>query len=443
MKTYFIHTFGCQMNVHESEIIAGILKSKGYTEGKDANSSDVVVFNTCTIRESADKKIESHIGNMKASKAKNKNQIVIVCGCMTEIKDNAERLHKKFPFVDIILGTQNLADFESLFDEFIKNKNKIVSKNNGITKLSKTPPCYRTSGVNAWVNISYGCNNFCTYCIVPYARGREVSIPMNQIIDEVKFCLESGYKQITLLGQNVNSYGNDIGDKNVTFANLLRELDKLPYKYRLRFMTSHPKDISDEVIEVISKSKNICHGIHLPVQSGSTKILKEMNRKYTREHYLERIHKIKELIPDAELTTDIIVGFPDETEEDFNETLSLVKEVRYQQIFGFIYSRRKGTVADKMENQIPLQIKKERLAKLINLEREIASEISASYIGKTVEVLIEGKQVKNGKTYFVGSTDGNKNINILVKDNELDLTGSFVSVRVTSSKLTVLFGKII
>lgn len=441
MKTYFIHTFGCQMNVHESEMIAGILRKKGYEEGESAEKADVVVFNTCTIRESADKKIESHIGNLKQSKKLNKNKIIIVCGCMTQLKDNAYNLHQKFPYIDIILGTQNLADFENLFDKCLEAKKSIIELRKENTKLVKDMPCYRTSGTNAWVNITYGCNNFCTYCIVPYVRGREVSVPMEQIIDEIKFCLESGYKQITLLGQNVNSYGNDIGDNKTTFSNLLKEIDKLPYKFRLRFMTSHPKDLTDEVIDTIAKSKHICHGIHLPVQSGSNEILAKMNRKYTREHYLEVVKKIKKALPDAELTTDIIVGFPNETEDDFNDTIDLIKKVKYQQIFGFIYSKRRGTVAEKMDNQIPLNVKKERLAKLIEIEREIASNISSGYVGKTVEVLIEGTTTKYGKEYFVGSTDGNKNVNILVSDAENVKIGDFINVEITSSKLTVLYGK--
>lgn len=436
---YFIQTFGCQMNVHESEKFAGMLSSLKMSEASDAKDADIVVINTCTIRESAEKKIESFIGNLKANKKSGKLKCLAVAGCMTQQDSRAEELKKRFPFIDIIIGTHNLVDFKEIFLSWYKehkSKIAIIDKRESGKDANEF---YRTSGVNAYVNISFGCNNYCTYCIVPYVRGREISRPMQDILDEVKSLLNEGYKQITLLGQNVNSYGNDIEDENVSFPNLLKAIDKFDYKFRLRFMTSHPKDLSDELIDTLANSKHICHSIHLPVQSGSSYILDKMNRKYTREHYLSIIKKIKEKIPDVGLTTDIIVGFPGETEEDFNETLSLIKEVGYQQIFGFIYSRRKGTVADKMENQIPLAIKKERLAKLIELEREIASKISESQVGKTIEVLIEG----TNKNYLACSSEQNKNVYVaLEKDASAEsYIGDFRQVTITKSKLTVLYGK--
>lgn len=437
---YFIQTFGCQMNVHESEKMAGVLKNLGMSESTLASEADVVVINTCAIRESAEKKIESFIGNLKAPKAKGVVKCVVLVGCMTQQSGRAESIKKKFPFVDLIIGTMNLSNFKELFLEWAKSDKsqiEILEERNDkdITDI------HRTSGVNAWVNISFGCNNFCTYCIVPYVRGREISRPMSEIIDEVKALLEKGYKQITLLGQNVNSYGNDSPDPTITFANLLKEIDKLDYKFRLRFMTSHPKDLNDDVIDAIKNGKHICHSIHLPTQSGSSKILKEMNRKYSREHYMNLVSRIREQIPDVELTTDIIVGFPDESDEDFEDTLSLIRFARYQQIFGFIYSKRRGTVAEKMPNQVPLALKKERLARLIELEREIASEISASYVGKIVEVLVEG----TNKNFLVGSTDQNKNVNISLPQGKTaeEFIGEFVKVRIVSSKLTVLYGEII
>ncbi len=437
---YYIQTFGCQMNVHESEKLAGVLENLKMEETANAKEADVVVINTCAIRDSAEKKIESFIGNLKAPKQKGIVKCVVLVGCMTQQDGRAELIKKKFPFVDLIIGTMNLSNFKSLFLEWAKSKKsqiEILENRTG----KDIEDVYRTSGVNAWVNISFGCNNFCTYCIVPYVRGREISRPMEEIIEEVKSLLDKGYKQITLLGQNVNSYGNDIEDDNITFANLLREIDKLDYKFRLRFMTSHPKDLNNDVIDAIKNGTHICHSIHLPAQSGSTKVLTEMNRKYTREHYMSLVEKIRKEIPDVELTTDIIVGFPGETEEEFEETLSLIRFAKYQQIFGFIYSKRKGTVAEQMENHIPLAVKKERLARLIELEREIASEISKSYVGKVVEVLVEG----TNKGYLVGSTDQNKNVNIVMQDgqNANDLIGSFVKVCITSSKLTVLYGEII
>ena len=436
---YFIQTFGCQMNVHESEKVAGVLHTLGMTETTSTQDADVVVINTCTIRENADKKIESFIGNLKQLKKQGITKCIVVFGCLVQIEEKVTALKQKFPFIDIVFGTMNLDSFKSLFLAWAKENKQIIELKQSRT-AKDIKECYRTSGTNAWVNISFGCNNYCTYCIVPYVRGREISRPMEDILEEVQEILSNGYKQITLLGQNVNSYGNDVEDKNVTFANLLREIDKFDYKFRLRFMTSHPKDISPEVVDVIKNSTHICHYLHLPVQSGSTKILNAMNRKYTREHYLDTIKMVKEKIPDIGLTTDIIVGFPGETEEDFEDTLSLVKEVGYQQIFGFNYSRRKNTVADKMENQIPLATKKERLQRLIELERTLASEISEKQVGKTVEVLIEG----TNKNYLSGSTDQNKNVNITLPANKNpeDFIGKFVNCKITKSKLTVLYGEI-
>lgn len=437
--TYYIQTFGCQMNVHESEKLAGVLKSLGLTECFDPKKADVAILNTCAIRESAELKIESFIGNLKKPKQEGFTKCIALVGCMTQQDNKAAEIKKKFPQVDIIIGTHNLANFKELFLEFVnthKSQIQILDK-----RLNKDiEEVYRTSGTNAWVNISFGCNNFCSYCIVPYVRGREISRPQNEIVNEVEDLLKQGYKQITLLGQNVNSYGNDLDDKNVNFSNLLRQIDQLPYKFRLRFMTSHPKDLSDELIDTIAESKHVCHGIHLPVQSGSTTCLERMNRKYTREHYLNIVRKIKSKISDVELTTDIIVGFVGETDEEFEDTISLIKEVKYQQIFGFLYSKRKGTAAEKMDGHLPLSVKKERLARLIETEREIASEISKSYVGKTVEVLIEG----TNKTFLVGSTDQNKNINISLPQGYKaeDLIGKFAQVEVTGSKLTVLYGKI-
>lgn len=436
---YFIQTFGCQMNVHESEKVAGVLHTLGMTETTSSQDADVVVINTCTIRENADKKIESFIGNLKQLKKQGITKCIVVFGCLVQIEEKVTALKQKFPFIDIVFGTMNLDSFKSLFLAWAKENKQIIELKQ-LRTAKDIKECYRTSGTNAWVNISFGCNNYCTYCIVPYVRGREISRPMEDILEEVQEILSNGYKQITLLGQNVNSYGNDVEDKNVTFANLLREIDKFDYKFRLRFMTSHPKDISPEVVDVIKNSTHICHYLHLPVQSGSTKILNAMNRKYTREHYLDTIKMVKEKIPDIGLTTDIIVGFPGETEEDFEDTLSLVKEVGYQQIFGFNYSRRKNTVADKMENQIPLATKKERLQRLIELERTIASEISEKQVGQTVEVLIEG----TNKNYLSGSTDQNKNVNITLPANKKpeDFIGKFVNCKITKSKLTVLYGEI-
>lgn len=437
---YYIQTFGCQMNVHESEKIAGVLRSYGMTECDDVKQADIAVLNTCAIRESAELKIESFVGNLKRTKKEGITKCIVLVGCMTQQENKAQELKHKFPQIDIVLGTHNLKNFKSVLDRFLKSGQsqiEIVKE-----RLSgDIEEVYRTSGVNAWVNISFGCNNFCSYCIVPYVRGREISRDENEIINECKSLINAGYKQITLLGQNVNSYGNDIDNPEINFPNLLKKIDAIEGEYRIRFMTSHPKDLSDELIAVMKNGKHICHSVHLPVQSGSNSVLERMNRKYTREHYLEIVRKLRTAMPEIQLTTDIIVGFVGETEEEFLDTLELIKEVKYQQIFGFLYSKRKGTVAETMSGHLPLATKKERLARLINLEREIASGISASFIGQKVRVLIEGVN----KIFLVGSTEQNKNINLSLPKGKTaeDYIGKFVTAEVTNSKLTVLYGKII
>ncbi len=436
---YYINTYGCQMNVHESEKLAGILEEMGYTLADSDKTADVVVFNTCAIRESAEQKIFGNIGMLKSVKAANPNMIIAVCGCMSQQKGYPEMIVKKYPYVDIIFGTHNLAKFKEFLNKKKSQKRVVEVVETEDIKLRDSMEATRTSGTNAWVNITYGCNNFCTYCIVPYVRGREVSRPMQDIIDEVEKLLKKGFKQITLLGQNVNSYGNDIDDEKVNFANLLRELDKLDYKYRLRFMTSHPKDLSKEVIDAMANGKHICHYLHLPVQSGSDEILKKMNRHYDTKRYFSVIDMARKAMPDIEFSSDIIVGFPGETEEDFEDTINLVKKVRYQQLFTFIYSKRKGTVAEKMPNQVDIKTKKQRLSKLIEIEREIATEISQKYLGKKVEVLVEGIHPKK-KGYLMGSTDFGKTISF---EGDENLLGSFVSVLVDKANHTTLSGKIV
>lgn len=436
---YYINTYGCQMNVHESEKLAGILENLGYTLAQSDTTADVVVFNTCAIRESAEQKIFGNIGMLKSVKQQNPNMIIAVCGCMSQQNGYAEQIVKKFPYVDIIFGTHNLAKFETFLKQKATQKRVIEVVETEDISLRDSMKVARTSGVNAWVNITYGCNNFCTYCIVPYVRGREVSRPIEDIVLEVETLLKQGYKQITLLGQNVNSYGNDIQSSEVNFAALLAKLDKLPYKYRLRFMTSHPKDLSEEVIKTIAESKNICHYLHLPVQSGSNSVLKAMNRKYTVEHYVSLIEMAKKYMADIEFSSDIIVGFPGETQDDFLDTIKLIKHVKYQQLFTFIYSRRKGTLADKMENQIDIKIKKQRLAELIDIQREVATEISKKYINKNVEVLVEGVHPKK-KGYLMGSTDFGKTISF---EGDAKMLGSFVMVNVQKANHTTLTGKIV
>ncbi len=440
-KKYLILTYGCQMNVHESEKLAGILESNGYEVCTDATLADIVVFNTCAIRENAEEKIFGNIGELKNIKLAKPDMIIAIGGCMSQQKNYADEIMQKFPYVDIVFGTHNLADFENLLKEREKSGKKIsrICEDETIS-LRDQMLISRTSGVNAWVNIMYGCNNFCTYCIVPYVRGREISRPVQDILKEVESLLKEGYKQITLLGQNVNSYSGVDSDGNVSsFASLLKAVDSFDeYKYRIRFMTSHPKDLSSEVIDIISKSKHICHGIHLPVQSGSDNMLKAMNRHYDINRYKSVVTEIREKMPDSELTTDIIVGFPGETEADFEKTLAIMRFARYMQIFGFIYSKRKGTPAEKMENQVDAKTKKERLSRLLALKNEIINEKTAKMLGQTYEVLVESYDKE--KDVLFGSLDSGKTISFKGTEN---CVGEFLDVKVTEVRKSVIYGEIV
>lgn len=370
---YFIVTFGCQMNVHDSEKIAGILEGKGYQATDSKEDADIIVFNTCAIREGAEDRVFGNVGALKKMKRERPDLIIVVCGCMTQKQETAEMMKKKFPFVDIIMGTFNMPKLSEYIDKVREQKKRLLElfEEGDIDELL---PYKRTSGDNAWVNIMQGCNNFCTYCIVPYVRGREKSREEDVILSEIRELVASGqYKKITLLGQNVNSYGKDLKEP-VSFAKLLSDICKIEGDFKLWFMTSHPKDLSDEVIDVIAREDKILKDIHLPAQSGNNRILALMNRKYTREKYLEIIDKIRAKIPNCRITSDFIVGFPTETEEEFNDTYSLVEKVRYDSIFAFIYSPRIGTVASKMAGQIDEKTKHIRVNKLLKLEKQIQKE---------------------------------------------------------------------
>ena len=373
-KYYHIVTYGCQMNIHESEKLAGMLKSLGYLEIDDRNKADVIVFNTCSIRQGAEDRAFGNIGALKGLKKKNPNLIVAVCGCMTQQESRAEELKKTFPFVNIIFGTHNLFEFKKYLLEHLETKKRIINICKDEKLMPKETEIYRTSlDGNAYVNIIYGCNNFCSYCIVPYVRGRERSRQLDDIVSEVKGLIKEGYTTITLLGQNVNSYGKDLDDENANFANLLKTLASLDGEFTIKFMTSHPKDLTSDVIDAIRDYDKISKEIHLPVQSGSDRILKLMNRHYDSQHYRKIIKEIKEKIVGVRLSTDIIVGFPTETEEDFMDTYNLVKEVGYDSIFAYMYSIRTGTKAEKME-QVRFEIKNERVNRILNLERTLQKQ---------------------------------------------------------------------
>lgn len=368
---YYIVTYGCQMNVHESEKLASICEKMGYTLADKREDADLIVFNTCAIREGAEDRVFGNVGALKKLKKQKPSLIIAVCGCMTQKQTTANYIMNTFPFVDIVIGTFNLPNFEHYVNA-VKTGRQLELLQEG--DIDESVPYKRTSGDNAWVNIMQGCNNFCTYCIVPYVKGREKSRQEANILKEIREVLAEGkYKKITLLGQNVNSYGKDLVPA-VSFAQLLRDICAIEGDFKLTFMTSHPKDLTDEVIDVIASEDKILKDIHLPAQSGNNRILKLMNRVYTREKYLGIINKIREKIPDARITSDFIVGFPTETEEEFQDTMSLVREVKFDSIFAFMYSPREGTVASKMEGQVPQEIKQRRVNELLALEKEIQKQ---------------------------------------------------------------------
>ena len=424
---YHIQTYGCQMNVHESEKLAGILQSRGYTACDRVEDADIIILNTCCVRETAESKVYGHLGRIKSQKRA--GAVLAVCGCMTQRRDVAESLAKRCPFVDIVLGTFNQCRFGEYLDEFLHTGAKIVEVWDS-AREECAAPIVRTSGVNAWLNIMYGCNNFCTYCIVPYVRGRERCRPLDDVLADVDGLLKSGYKQITLLGQNVNSYEH----KGKNFIDLLKLLDN-GEKYRLKFMTSHPKDFSTELAEQISSSAVLSKSLHIPVQSGSNRILKEMNRRYTREEYLAKIAGLRALVPEIGLSSDMMVGFPTETEDDFLQTLDLAQTVRYNNLFMFIYSRRSGTPADKMP-QLDYKTKQARIDRLIKAQFEISKRIAAEHVGRTAPVLVSEK---DGDKCFGTAEDDSA----ITFDGANVAVGDFVRVKITSAKNANLKGEVV
>lgn len=424
------------MNVHESEKIAGILSGMGYLECKAPEDADVIVFNTCCVRENAEQHAFGNIGMLKKLKAEKPELVIAVCGCMTQQGNFSEKLLKSYPYVDLVIGTFNIDKFGELLAKKIESKKRLVEilEKNGEISESVTP--LRSSFPNAWVNVMYGCNNFCSYCIVPYVRGRERSRRADKIVAEIKGLVENGYKEITLLGQNVNSYGKDLKDGS-SFSSLLDEIGKLEGKFRLRFMSNHPKDLTEEVVEAIERNPHACKAIHLPVQSGSDRILKEMNRRYTVEDYLGKVAKIRDIIPNCAITTDIIVGFPTETEKEFEDTVSLVEKVRYDGAFTFVYSPREGTKAAAMDGQIPADIKKDRIMRLVDIQNEINREESSKYVGRTVEILFEDYDEKKQK--YMGRDERGRMAYCEYPEN---VVGNFAEVEITSTGGMSLIGKI-
>ncbi|HVJ48653.1 tRNA (N6-isopentenyl adenosine(37)-C2)-methylthiotransferase MiaB [Desulfitobacterium sp.] len=429
--------YGCQMSERDADTLTEISAQEGYTRTDDLENADLVIINTCCVRESAENKILGKIGELKKLKERNPHLKIAVSGCMVQQPGALERLQHRAPHVDIWAGTHNLPEFGRLI--------RLAEDNQKVAEVWKEPgpafeatPLAEKGKLKANVNISYGCNNFCTYCIVPHVRGRERSRKPEDIIREIQELVASGCKEITLLGQNVNSYGHDL-NISYDFANLLKQVDEIPGLLRVRFLTSHPKDLSDQLIETVAAGQHLCEHFHLPIQAGSNEILRHMNRKYTREYYLDRIAKIREIIPDASLTTDLIVGFPGETEVDFEQTLDIISRVHYSQAFTFIYSKRSGTPAAVMTDQIPLDVKKRRLQYLMNHQNAQSLEWRKAMVGKIYEVLVEGPS-KSNPDRLTGRTRGNE---LVVFPGDPKLKGTLVKVRMREARSWTLLGEIL
>ena len=435
-RKFHITTFGCQMNEHDSEVMTGMLLEKGFEAVKERKDADILIINTCSVRDNADKRFFGTLGALKKRKKDNPNLIMCVCGCMMQQQHVIDTLKQKYPWVDVVFGTHNIHQFPELLENVINEKKKQISVWDEGGEIVEGLPAKRLHENKALVNIMFGCNNFCTYCIVPYTRGRERSRHPEDILKEVRNLVADGVKEIMLLGQNVNSYK---GADGVDFADLIYMLNEVEGLERIRFMTPHPKDLSDKLIQAYVDCDKLCKNIHLPVQSGSSRVLKEMNRRYTREQYLELVRKLREAVPHITMSTDIIVGFPGETEEDFEETLDLVRTVRYDSAFTFLYSIRKGTPAEKYENQVPEEVKHERFNRLVDLVNTISAEKNALYKGTVQQVLVEGSSARNSKT-LAGRTDG---FNLVNFPGSKDMIGKTIDIEITEGKTFSLEGKVV
>lgn len=432
-----VETYGCQQNENDSERIKGMLSEMGYTFTESRDEADLILFNTCAVREGAEMRVLGNIGALKHLKAKREDLIIGICGCMMQQEHMVKKIKSKYKHVSIVFGTHSLYSFPEIVYKAISKNERVISLVESEGRIAEDIPVYRESKASAWVSIMYGCNNFCSYCIVPYVRGRERSREPENIIAEIKELAKRGVKEITLLGQNVNSYGKDL-DRDVDFADLLLIADKIEGIKRIRFMTSHPKDMTDKLIETLPKLKNLCDQIHLPFQAGSNRILKKMNRGYTKEDYITLVEKVRKVMPDAVFTTDIIVGFPGETKEDFNETLDVLKRVRFDSVFSFIYSKREGTPAAKMEDQIPENIKHENFDKLLDVQNKISREINETYDGKICKIMVEGVS-KTNDLMMCGRTSGGKIVNFPKDENLRE--GDFINVKITKISTWSLMGE--
>jgi tRNA-2-methylthio-N6-dimethylallyladenosine synthase len=433
---YFILSFGCQMNMHDSEVMAGILENIGYAAAETKEQADVLLINTCCVRETAENKIYGLMGKLRKLKHEKPGLIIGIGGCMTQQEKVAEKIKTRFPFIDLVFGTENYHRLAELLKTARDSQKTVLELSHKINPVIEGLPIKRASGSRAWVVVTYGCNNYCTYCIVPYVRRSERSRQPAHIISEVKDLAAHGYREITLLGQNVNSYGKDL-EHPLDFAGLLTEINRISGLDRIRFITSHPRDFTQNLIETISNSEKICEHIHLPVQAGSNHILKKMNRGYTREHFISLVESIRRSIPGVSITTDIMAGFPGESDQDFQDTLDLVESVRFDSAFTFIYNKRQGTPAASMEGQLPEHVKSERIKVLIELQNKISKEINLREIGKRQWLLVEGTSRTNNQ-FLSGRTRSNK---MVVFPGPYFLDGKIIEVEITKGKLTHLEGK--
>ena len=437
-KKFLIRTFGCQMNEHDTEVMAGILTAMGYDVATDVEDADIILLNTCAIRENAENRVFGEIGHLKPLKQKNPNLLIGICGCMSQEEAVVNRILQKHSFIDMVFGTHNIHRLPFIVREAMFSKEMVVEVWSKEGDVIENLPKVRRGEIKAWVNIMYGCDKFCTYCIVPYTRGKERSRRPEDIIDEVRELARLGYQEVTLLGQNVNAYGRDFEDREYGLGNLMDEIRKIGIP-RVRFTTSHPRDFDDHLIEVLAKGGNLMPHIHLPVQSGSSEILKLMSRKYDRERYLELVKKIKTAIPNVSFTTDIIVGFPNETDEQFEETMTLYEEVGFDLAFTFIYSPREGTPAAKMVDNVPEEVKKARLQRLNERVNEYSNKFNKRFEGQIVEVLVEGESKKNPDV-LAGYTPHSKLVNFR---GPKSLVGQIVKVKIIQSKTWSLDGELI
>ncbi|NLJ76169.1 MAG: tRNA (N6-isopentenyl adenosine(37)-C2)-methylthiotransferase MiaB [Peptococcaceae bacterium] len=438
LKSYFIVTFGCQMNEHDSEVLAGMLEAKGFVAANSMEEASIILLNTCCVRETAENKVFSLLGRLRQRKMAHPDLIIGVCGCMPQQKNMASRIARLFSYVDLIFGTHNAHQLPELLDRVAKSKKTVQEIWPASRGISEGHPARRKDSVRAWVTITYGCNNFCTYCIVPFVRGRERSRKQEDIKAEVAELAGEGYKEIVLLGQNVNSYGKDL-ESGHDFASLLQCLEGINGLERIRYMTSHPRDFNDGLISTIAGLRKVCEHFHLPVQAGSNRILKKMNRGYTREEYLDLIRKIRSAVPQQSITTDIMVGFPGEDDSDFNDTVDLIKLARFDSAYTFIYNTRPGTPAADIKEQVPEAVKKDRIQTLIKLQNQISLEKNREEIGRYQDILVEGESKKKPGLLY-GRNRGNK---IVLFPCTRNLRGKIVSVKITESRLAHLSGEMV